>query len=377
MEYSERQTLLSLLFRSKHRMDILEKLEGLAVRYNEVSEQIVLPDVISDQKRYRVLMKEYKDLGKIVETYEAYKICLSNIQGSKEVLDTEKDEEFREMAKMELEENSVLKEQLDEEIKVLLIPKDPDDDKNALLEIRAGAGGDESALFAGDLLRMYMRYAESQNWKIAVDTAVEGTAGGYSKISATVSGEEVYGKLKFESGVHRVQRVPATESQGRVHTSAASVAVLPEIDDIDFDLNMKDVRKDTYRASGAGGQHVNKTESAVRLTHLPTGIVAECQDGRSQHKNFDTALTALRSKLYEIELRKQEDEVGAHRKSLIGSGDRSDKIRTYNYPQSRVTDHRINKTVYNLDAVVGGDIQDFIESLRMADNAEKMKEGND
>ncbi len=358
-------------------MDILEKLEGLAVRFNEVSEQIVLPDVIADQKRYRVLMKEYKDLGKIVDTYEAYKTCLADIAGSKEMLETEKDPEFREMAKLEWEENAVLQEKLEEDIKVLLIPKDPDDDKNVLLEIRAGAGGDESALFAGDLLRMYMRYAESQNWKIKVDTAVEGTAGGYSKIAATVTGEEVYGKLKFESGVHRVQRVPATESQGRVHISAASIAVLPEIDDIDFELSMKDIRKDTYRASGAGGQHVNKTESAVRLTHLPTGVVAECQDGRSQHKNFDTAMTALRSKLYEIELRKQEEEVGAHRNSLIGSGERSDKIRTYNYPQSRVTDHRINKTVYNLDAVISGDIADFIDALRIADNAQKMQEGND
>lgn len=358
-------------------MDLLEKLEGLAVRYNEVSEQIVLPDVISDQKRYRKLMKEYNELGKIVDAYEAYKTCLSNISGSKEILATEKDEEFREMAKMELDENSTKKEELEEDIKVLLIPKDPDDDKNALLEIRAGAGGDESALFAGDLLRMYTRYAESQNWKISVDTAVEGTAGGYSKISATVTGEEVYGKLKFESGVHRVQRVPATESQGRVHTSAASIAILPEVDDIDFDLNMKDVRKDTYRASGAGGQHVNKTESAVRLTHLPSGIVAECQDGRSQHANYDKALTALRSKLYEIEVRKQEEEVGAARRSLIGSGDRSDKIRTYNYPQSRVTDHRINKTVYNLDAVIGGDLKDFIEALRIFDTAEKMKDGGE
>lgn len=358
-------------------MDILEKLAGLKVRYEEVSELIVLPDVIADNKRYSLLMKEYKDLGKIVETYDEYRNVLDNIQNAKEMLSNEKDEEFREMAKAELEDVENRKEELEEEIKFLLIPKDPNDEKNAILEIRAGAGGDESALFAGDLLRMYQRYVENQNWKISISEAVEGTAGGFSKIVANVEGEEAYGIMKFESGVHRVQRVPSTESQGRVHTSAASVAVLPEAEEVDFDLDMKDVRKDTFRASGAGGQHINKTESAVRLTHAPSGIVVECQDGRSQHANYDTALKNLRSKLYEIELRKQQDEVSAHRKSLVGSGDRSDKIRTYNFPQSRVTDHRINKTTYNLDAVINGDLQEFIDALRMAENAEKLKEGSE
>ena len=357
-------------------MDIIEKLEEIKNRYEEVSEQIVLPDVVADSKRYGQLMKEYKDLGKIVEVYTSYMQTINNIAGAKEVLETEKDEEFRDMAKMELEENEEQKGVLEEEIKVLLIPKDPNDEKNVVIEIRAGAGGDESALFAGDLLKMYQRYADGVNWKFSVSNFVEGTAGGFSKIVANVEGEDVYGKLKFESGVHRVQRVPATESQGRVHTSAATVAVLPEVDDVDFNLDMKDVRKDTYRASGAGGQHVNKTESAVRLTHTPTGVVSECQDGRSQHANYDKALKNLRAKLYEIELTKQQSELSAHRKSLVGTGDRSDKIRTYNFPQSRVTDHRINKTVYNLDQVINGDIGDFIDALRIAENAEKMKEGN-
>ena len=254
----------------------------------------------------------------------------------------------------------------------MLIPKYPNDSKNVILEIRAGAGGDESALFAGDLFRMYERYAEDQGWNFSISEAVEGTMGGFSRITATISGDDVYGKLKFESGVHRVQRVPETESQGRVHTSAASVAVLPEADEVDFELDMGDIRKDTYRSSGAGGQHVNKTESAVRLTHIPSGVVVECQDGRSQHANYDKALTVLRSRLYEIELRKQEAERSAHRKSLVGSGDRSDKIRTYNFPQSRVTDHRINKTVYNLNNVLNGDLNEFVEALRIADNAEKL-----
>ena len=255
----------------------------------------------------------------------------------------------------------------------MLIPKDPNDSKNVILEIRAGAGGDESSIFAGDLLRMYQRFSEDQKWNFSITEFVDGSAGGFSRVVASITGDDVYGKLKFESGVHRVQRVPVTESQGRVHTSAASVAVLPEAEELDFKLNLSDIKKDTFRASGAGGQHINKTESAVRLTHIPSGLVVECQDGRSQHANYDKALTVLRSRLYEIEVKKKEAERSAHRKTLVGSGDRSDKIRTYNYPQSRVTDHRINKTVYNLQAVIDGDLEEFVEALRIADNTEKMK----
>lgn len=356
---------------------MIEKLEEIKRRFEEVADLIVLPETMADMKKYSKLNKEYKDLQEVVDKYEEYKNVLGNIATSKEVLKTEKDPEFREMAKMELEELEPQKEELEEEIKYMLIPKDPNDDKNAILEIRAGAGGDESSLFAGEIFRMYQRYCESQNWKFTMTEFVEGSVGGFNKVVANVEGEGVYGKLKFESGVHRVQRVPQTESQGRVHTSAVSVAVLPEADEVDFHLDTKDIKKDTFRASGAGGQHVNKTESAVRLTHIPTGVVVECQDGRSQHANYDKALTVLRSRLYEAELQKQNSEISAHRKSLVGSGDRSDKIRTYNFPQSRVTDHRINKTVYNLDAFVNGDIEDFIEALRFAENAEKMKEGTE
>ncbi len=354
---------------------MLEKLEELERRFEEVGELLVLPETVSDMKRFSALNKEYSDLKEIVDKFHEYQLVLDNIKNAKEVLKTEKDEEFREMAKTELEELDPQKDQLENEVKQLLIPKDPNDDKNCILEIRAGAGGDESALFAGDLLRMYQRYAEEQNWKFSISDYVEGSAGGYSKIVVNIEGDKAYGKMKFESGVHRVQRVPATESQGRVHTSATSVAVLPEVEEIDFQLNMSDIKKDTYRASGAGGQHVNKTESAVRLTHLPTNTVVACQDGRSQHANYDTALTVLRSRLYEAELSKQNSEISAARKSLVGSGDRSDKIRTYNFPQSRVTDHRINLTTHNLNAVLSGELGAFVEALRIAENAERLKEG--
>jgi len=339
-----------------------------------VGDLLVLPDTISDMKRYTKLNKEYSDLKIVVDKFDEYMNVLDNIQSSKDLLNTEKDPEFREMAKMELDELQPKALELEEELKVLLIPKDPMDDKDVIMEIRAGAGGDESAIFTGDLIRMYQRYCEKNKLNLTLTHTVEGTAGGFSKVSATITGQDVFGQLKFESGVHRVQRVPATESQGRIHTSAASVAVMPEVEDIDFDLNMGDIRKDTYRASGAGGQHVNKTESAVRLTHKPTGVVVECQDGRSQHKNYAAALSTLRSKLYQIEVDKQEAEQSAQRKSLVGSGDRADKIRTYNWPQGRVTDHRINKTVYNLDNIINGDIGEFIEALRIADNAAKMLE---
>jgi peptide chain release factor 1 len=354
---------------------MLEKLEAIKIRFEEVGELMIKPEIIADMKKYSRLSKEYKDLEKIVALYLQYKNVLDNIESSKSILSTEKDPEFREMAKQELDELQPKQEEMEEKLKKLLIPKDPNDSKDAILEIRAGAGGDEAAIFAGDLFRMYERFAEKQNWKMSVLDFTEGTSGGYKEIIGTISGADVYGQMKYESGVHRVQRVPATETQGRVHTSAASVVVLPEVEDIEVDLDMNDVRKDTYCSSGPGGQSVNTTYSAVRLTHIPTGIVVTCQDEKSQLKNFDKALNVLRSRLYEIELQKKNDEVGAQRKSMVRSGDRSDKIRTYNYPQGRVTDHRINYSVHNLPTIMDGDISGFIEQLRIADNAEKLKEG--
>ena len=356
---------------------MLDKLNVVFQRYNEVNDLIIQPDVISDSKRYVKLNREYKNLKPLVDAREEYLELTSRIEEAKTVLKEEKDPEFRDMAKLELEELEPAFLELEESIKILLIPKDPEDDKNALVEIRQGAGGDEGAIFAGDLFRMYQRYCEGKGWKIEVISMNEGTAGGFKEVSFEVTGESVYGILKYESGVHRVQRVPATESQGRVHTSAASVVVLPEAEDVDVDLDMKDVKKDTYRAQGAGGQHVNKTESAVRLTHLPTGIVVECQDGRSQHKNYEQALKVLRSRMFDMEFKKKQEEQAAKRKTMVSTGDRSAKIRTYNYPQGRVTDHRIGLTTYNLNEVVGGEIQRFIDELHMAENAEKMKEGTD
>ena len=356
---------------------MIEKLEEIKHRFEEVSQLIVQPDLMADMKKYSKLNKEYKDLDKVVKKYEEYQKVSGDIDGSKEILAAEKDPELREMAKMELEELEPKKEELEEELKQLLIPKDPNDSKNVVLEIRGGTGGDEAAIFAGDLFRMYQQFAESQGWNLSILSLNEGTVGGFKEIVASITGEDVYAKLKFESGVHRVQRVPATETQGRVHTSAATVAILPEAEEVDVDIDMKDVRRDTFRASGAGGQHVNKTESAVRLTHIPSGLVVECQDGRSQHSNFDKALTVLRSRLYEMELKKQQAEIAGQRKSMVGSGDRSDKIRTYNYPQSRVTDHRIGYSSHNLPSVMSGQIEDFIEQLRIAENAEKLKEGSE
>ncbi|MBD2751915.1 peptide chain release factor 1 [Spirosoma validum] len=354
---------------------MLDQLEAIRERFNEVSQQIVQPEAVSDQKRFMKLSKEYKDLEKIVVQYQAYTQLLEEIENAKQIIATEKDEDFRELAKAELDELLPRRETLEEALKEMLMPKDPNDSKNVILEIRGGTGGDEAAIFAGDIFRMYQRFCEKMGWRMSLVDFTEGTSGGYKEIVTEIEGEDVYGKLKFESGVHRVQRVPATETQGRIHTSAASVAVLPEAEEVDVEINMNDIRKDTFCSSGAGGQSVNTTYSAVRLTHIPTGLVVQCQDERSQLKNFDKALTVLRSRLYEIELQKHNDAIASQRKTMVGSGDRSDKIRTYNYPQSRVTDHRIGLTVYNLPAVMDGDIGDFIEQLRIAENAERLKEG--
>lgn len=357
-------------------MDLIAKLEAIVERFEEVSRQMSDPNVMSDMDNYTKLSKEYKELEKIVEAYKKYKSVLSNIQNAKDILANEKDEEFREMAKMELDELLPAKEQLEEELKLLLIPKDPNDDKNAILEIRAAVGGDEAALFAGDLFRMYQRFAEKQGWKIEVLDYTEGTSGGYKEIVASVTGSGAYGTLKYESGVHRVQRVPATETQGRVHTSAASVAVLPEMEEVDVEINPNDLRIDTFCSSGPGGQSVNTTYSAVRITHLPTGVVVSCQDEKSQIKNKEKAMKVLRARLYELELEKHNKEVGEQRRSMVKTGERSEKIRTYNFPQSRVTDHRIGLTLYNLPAVMDGELEEIIDALRIADNAEKLKEGS-
>ena len=351
---------------------MLDKLEAIKNRFDEVSELIVDPNIISDMKQYIQLNKEYKDLQPIIEAYIEYKNILSNIENAKEML---KDDEMKEMAKMELDELTPKQEELEEEIKVLLIPKDPADSKNAVVEIRAGAGGDEASIFTGDLYRLYSNYASSKGWKTEVVDIAEGTSGGYKEIIFNVKGEDVYGMMKFESGVHRVQRVPQTETQGRVHTSAASVVVMPEAEEFDVEIKDSDIRKDTYCSSGPGGQSVNTTYSAVRLTHIPTGVVAQCQDQKSQHKNYDKALKVLRSRIYEIELQKRFEELSGQRKSMVVTGDRSAKIRTYNYPQGRVTDHRIGLTQYNLSNVMDGEIDKFIEELQLAENAERLQEG--
>lgn len=355
---------------------MLDKLAAISVRFEEVGEKLTLPDVVSDQKKYAELSKQYKDLEPVVKVYKEYKLVLENIESSKEMLALEDDPEMKDMAKMEIDELTTRKVEMDEEIKVLLIPKDPADNKNCIVELRAGTGGDEACIFVEDMFRLYSMYFKTIGFKFVVVNSTEGTVKGYKEISLEVSGESAYGVMKYESGVHRVQRVPETESQGRVHTSAITIAVMPEAEEVDFQLNMKDVRKDTFRASGAGGQHVNKTESAVRLTHVPTGTVVECQDGRSQHQNFDKALQVLRSRLYQALLDEQSSEISATRKALVGSGDRSAKIRTYNYPQGRVTDHRIGKTIYNLSNYMNGDVQDMFDAMKMAETAEKMKEGD-
>ena len=353
---------------------MLDKLQIVKQRFDEVSDLIIQPDIISDQKRYIQINKEYKDLSAVMKIAEEYKGLLNNIDEAKEIIADGSDAEMVEMAKMELEEASAQLPKLEDDIKYMLIPKDPDDAKNVIVEIRAGTGGDEASIFAGDLYRMYTKYCSDKGWKTEVEDISEGTSGGFKEIIFSVTGEDVYGDMKFESGVHRVQRVPQTETQGRVHTSAATVMVLPEAEEFDVELKPSDIRVDYFCSSGPGGQSVNTTYSAVRLTHVPTGLVAQCQDQKSQHKNKEKAMKVLRSRLYEQELEKKLAEDSAKRNSLVASGDRSAKIRTYNYPQGRVTEHRIGLTLYDLSNVINGDIHKIIEELKLAENTEKLKE---
>jgi peptide chain release factor 1 len=353
---------------------MLDKLQSIYKRFEEIEKQVAEPDAMSDMKRYIKLKKDYKELTPVIEAYREYAKIADDIESTKQMLSTEKDDEFRNLAKDELELLNARKIKLEDDIKVMLIPKDPEDSKNAIMEIRAGTGGDEASIFAGDLFRMYTKYCETKKWKIELVSQSEGTNGGFKEIIFDVNGDNVYGQLKYESGVHRVQRVPQTETQGRIHTSAATVAVLPEAEEFDVDIKPDDIRKDTYCSSGPGGQSVNTTYSAIRLTHKPTGIVVTCQDEKSQMKNFDKAMKVLRSRIYEMEHQKYLDEIASKRKTMVSSGDRSAKIRTYNYPQSRMTDHRIGLTLYNLSTVLDGNIQQIIDALQLAENAERLKE---
>jgi peptide chain release factor 1 len=353
---------------------ILDKLEGVYQRFQEVEAKLSDAEVITDRDKFIQFNKEYKSLEPIITAYKTYKNIVENIQSSKELLNVEDDPEMRQMAKEEIDSLLTSKDAMEEEIKILLLPKDPEDEKNAIVEIRAGTGGDEASIFAGDLFRMYTKFCETKRWKISINNITEGTQGGYKEIVFEVEGDGVYGIMKYESGVHRVQRVPDTETQGRVHTSAATVAVLPEAEDIDIELNESDVRKDTFCSSGPGGQSVNTTYSAIRLTHIPTGLVVTCQDEKSQIKNLKKAMKELKTRLYNLEYQKYLDGIASKRKTMVSTGDRSAKIRTYNYPQGRVTDHRIKLTLYNLQNVIDGDLTEIIEKLQIAENAEKLKE---
>ncbi len=353
---------------------IQSRLEGVKVRFDEVGQLITDPSILANMPRYIKLNQEYKQLEPVIEAYDAYGNLLSNIESAKEMLSEEKDVELREMAKEELDLYQQELIALEEKIKLLLLPKDPEDAKSAIVEIRAGTGGDEASIFAGDLYRMYIKFFESKGWKASTTSFTEGTVGGYKEIIMDVSGQGVYGIMKYESGVHRVQRVPQTETQGRVHTSAATVAVLPEAEEFEVVVNQADIRKDTYCSSGPGGQSVNTTYSAIRLTHIPTGIVVTCQDEKSQLKNLDKAMKELRTRLYAVEYQRRMDEISSKRKTMVSSGDRSAKIRTYNYPQGRVTDHRINLTLYNLQSIINGALGEVIDKLQVAENAERLKE---
>lgn len=355
---------------------ILTRLDGLKLKYEEIGQKLTDPEVIADVKQFIQFNKEYRELEPIIEASERYRTAIANLAEAKDILANDKDEEMREMARGEIAELEPKIETLEEEIKLLLIPKDPQDAKNAIVEIRGGTGGDEAAIFAGDLMRMYTKYIESKGWKYEITSFSEGTAGGYKEVVMKVTGNNVYGTLKYESGVHRVQRVPQTETQGRVHTSAASVAVLPEAEEFDVEISMNDIRKDIFCASGPGGQSVNTTYSAIRLTHIPTGIVVQCQDQKSQLKNFDKAFEELRTRVFNLEYSKYLDEIASKRKTMVSTGDRSAKIRTYNYPQGRITDHRINYTIYNLSAFMDGDIQDCIDHLIVAETPSASRRAN-
>ncbi|NQU86661.1 MAG: peptide chain release factor 1 [Mariniphaga sp.] len=352
---------------------LLEKFELIKHRFEEVGQQITDPNVMTDMKRYIKLSQEYKYLDELIITFQEYKNLVNNLESGKEILSEESDEELREMAREEMENAEKLIPEKEKQIKIMLVPPDPEDDKNAILEIRAGTGGDEASIFAGDLYRMYTKFCEKKKWKMEVSNVNDGTAGGYKEIVAKISGAGVYGIMKYESGVHRVQRVPQTETQGRVHTSAATVAVLPEADEFDVELKNEDIRRDEYCSSGPGGQSVNTTYSAIRLTHIPTGIVVTCQDQKSKLKNLDKAMAELRTRLYNMEYQKYIDEISSKRKTMVSTGDRSAKIRTYNWPQGRVTDHRINLTMYNLQAIINGDLEEVIDKLMVEENSEKLK----